>query len=489
MSRLEAGLRRAASFVALAALAACAPIGPDYARPDTALPPGWGDVRQGAAPAVIAPDWWKLFADPVLDDLVAAARERSADARIALAQLDEAEALLREAHAALFPQVDLGAGAARSRITTLGGTPLPATVAPIRNDFRLAASTAFELDFWGRLRRAEEAARSQLLATHFARDVTDLSITGATAQGYFLLRSLDAQASVAAGTLELREQALAVVRSRERAGIASEIELRQAEAARADAESQLVEFRRQRSQARNALALLTGRPGLAVAAGDLGAIPVPPVPPAGLPSALLDRRPDVRAAEQALVAANARVGVARAAMMPTISLTGAYGGQSRELSDLLVSGARIWSLGFGLTLPLFDAGRLEARAEQAEARRRQALAAYQKSAENAYREVSDALAGVSAAAQAEQALGARVASARQVARLAKVRWEAGHAPYLEVLDAQRVLNEAELAVVRGRQARLAYAVDLAKALGGGWAAGGCYAEDCRNGERSASSSR
>jgi multidrug efflux system outer membrane protein len=183
---------------------------------------------------------------------------------------------------------------------------------------------------------------------------------------------------------------------------------------------------------------------------------------------LLDRRPDLRLAEQNLVAANARIGVARAAMLPTITLTGAFGGQSRDLSDLLAGGARIWSLGFGLTLPIFDAGRLVARADQAEARHRQLLAAYQKAAESAFREVADALSGIERSERAERVIEQRLAAARTAHGLATRRYEAGYSSYLEVLDADRVRNDAEIALVRNRQARLSFSVDLMKALGGGW---------------------
>lgn len=490
MSRVARALGACVLSASAVLFTACAPLGADHRRPEVELPQGWTASAPSAAdPRAARADWWKLFGDPVLDDLVASARERNADVRIAMAQLQEAEALLREAHATMFPQIDLNSAGSRNRITTLGGTPLPSTVPAIRNDFRLAASTAFELDFWGRIRRAQEAVRAQLMATRFARDVTELSIAGATAQAYFLVRALDAQSTVATDSLNLRDEGLQVARSRVRAGLASDLELRQAEGARADASAQLVDLARQRAQARNALALLVGRPGLEIVQGDLRAIPLPPVPPAGLPSALLDRRPDVRAAEQTLAAANARVGVARAAMMPTISLTGSFGGQSRDLSDLLMTGARIWSLGFGLTLPIFDEGRLSARLDQAEARREAAVGAYQKAAQSAYREVADALAGVSASGEAETVVQARAEAARGAARLARLRWEAGHAPYLEVLDAQRTLNDAELAIVRIRQSRLSYGVDLMKALGGGWSEDPCSGDDCRNGERSASSSR
>jgi multidrug efflux system outer membrane protein len=195
---------------------------------------------------------------------------------------------------------------------------------------------------------------------------------------------------------------------------------------------------------------------------------MPPLPPAGLPSTLLQRRPDILQAEQQLIAANAQIGIARAAMFPTISLTSYLGSESRGLSSLLGTGAGIWSLGFGLTLPIFDAGRYAARTQAAEARQKQAVGGYQKAVETAFREVADALANVRQTAAAEEDQQARAQAAHNVLRLARLRYEAGYSAYLEVLDAQRVANEAELAFVRNRQARLAASVDLMKALGGGW---------------------
>jgi multidrug efflux system outer membrane protein len=216
------------------------------------------------------------------------------------------------------------------------------------------------------------------------------------------------------------------------------------------------------------LATLTGRLDLKLLPGDLFAMPLPPVPPAGLPSTLLERRPDIRAAEQTLVSANAQIGIARAALFPSISLTGALGVQSAELGNLFSSGAGIWTLGAGLALPIFDAGRREARVEQAEARREQALATYQRSIEGAFREVSDALVSVAETAAAEEELKLRLQAARSALELSNLRYESGYSPYLEVLDAQRTANEAELAFVRNRQARLGFSVDLMRALGGGW---------------------
>jgi multidrug efflux system outer membrane protein len=201
---------------------------------------------------------------------------------------------------------------------------------------------------------------------------------------------------------------------------------------------------------------------------DIRALPVPPVPPAGLPSSLLDRRPDIRAAEQGLVAANAQIGIAKAALFPSLSLIGSFGGQSAALENLMASGSRIWSAGFGLTLPIFDAGRNLARVDQFEARQRQALFAYARAISVAFSEVADAITNVRQSGSMEADLQARVNAARNTLELARARYESGYSPYLDVLDAQRTANDAEIALVRNRQLQLAYSVDFMKAIGGGW---------------------
>ena len=271
-----------------------------------------------------------------------------------------------------------------------------------------------------------------------------------------------------AATLANRDATLALVRHRVAGGLASEIDLGQAQSLRADASLQWRELQRQRALFEHLLGTLTGRLDLTIEATDTTMLPEPPQPPPGLPSALLERRPDIRQAEQALVAANAQIGVARAAMLPGIVLTGSFGDESRALTSLFDSGSRIWSTGFGLTLPIFDWGRLSARADAAEARARQLVASYQKAAESAFREVSDALSSVAAGSEAEKDLQARWQAARNNARLAQLRFESGYAGQVELLDAQRTLAEAELAVLRNRQSRLSASVDLMKALGGGW---------------------
>jgi multidrug efflux system outer membrane protein len=454
----------AASLLLIALLGGCA-MGPDYQRPVLDLPTTYRD--EPVLPGRDIPDnWWTLYNDSTLNSLVEEVLKTNSDARIAAAQVEEAQAVLRQVDAALWPEIDVGGGASRSRVST--DTALPNVAPLVRDERRVSASTSFELDFWGKLRRASEAARAQALSTAYGREVVRLTLAGTTTQGYLSLRSLDAQVAAVRSSLATREEALEVVRNRRTAGLASDLDYNQALGARADAASQLTELQRQRLVAENLLAALTGRAELRIAAGDLRSLPLPPLPPPGLPSALLERRPDVRAAEQNLIAANAQIGVAKAALFPSISLTGSYGGQSAALSTLLDSGARIWTGGFGLTLPIFDAGRNFARVDQNIARQQQSLFAYQKVIAAAFREVADAIVNTQQSAKAEADLQARLDAARNSLELAQARYQAGYSAYLEVLDAQRTANDAELALIRNRQSQLGYSVDFMKSLGGGW---------------------
>jgi multidrug efflux system outer membrane protein len=274
---------------------------------------------------------------------------------------------------------------------------------------------------------------------------------------------------VTSQTLASRQQYLEFVRKRAAGGIASGLDVAQAEASLADSSSQLKDLLRQRSLAEHLIGTLTGRLDIAVPAGDMLALPVPPLPPTDLPSALLERRPDILQAEQTLVSSNAQIGVARAAMLPTFSLTGSDGWESVAFSSLFQGPSRIWSLAFPVSFPLFDAGRYEALTDAAKARAQQSVAAYQKSIETGFREVADALSNLQQTTAAESDYRARVDAARSALRLARLRYESGYSAFLEVLDAERTANDAELAFVRNRQSRLSASVDLMKALGGGWA--------------------
>ena len=449
-------------------LAGCIRVGPDYTRPTPAELPAAYPAPSAPGEAVVPADWWTLYSDATLNELVAAARKSNADMRLAAARVQEAEGVLREARAALYPDVSAGYSYARSRVSTTSVPPPPAGTVMRPSHSLVLASTSFELDFWGKYARASEAAQANLLASRLSQDTVGLTLAGATAQTYFALRSLDTQVTVLGLSIKLREDSLAIARARLEAGLASELDVYQAEGALADALFQRRDAARNRALVERQLAQLTGRLDLRLPSGEVFSLPLPPVPPAGLPSTLLERRPDIRAAEQSLVSANAQIGVARAAMFPTLSLTGSFGFQSAELSSLLTGDARAWSVGAGLLGPIFDAGRRGARVEQAEARREQAVAGYQRAIETGFREVADALVNVQESTLAEDELRGRLEAARKALELSQLRYESGYSPYLEVLDAQRTANDAEIAFVRNRQARLAFSVDLMKALGGGW---------------------
>lgn len=469
---MSAGPVARAAALACAVLAAvgCTAVGPNHGRPATALPAAFPGQPEQAAPLVPA-RWWALYGDPVLAPLVDEALARNADVRAAAARVDETEAVLAQARAALIPQVDLQGSASRTRATQVGAVPLPVTAPVIQDSQRLVLSTSFEIDFWGRLRRADEAARAQALGSRYAQAVVATTLAGATAQSYFALRSLDAQAQATAETVAAREATLDLATRRAQAGVASDLDVAQAAGALADARVQRAELRRQRALVEHQLAVLTGRPGATLPPAEgFSAMPVPPVPPAGLPSSLLDRRPDVLQAEQALAAATALIGVAKAAEYPTFSLTAFLGGQAADLGNVLSGGGRVGQLGASVFWPVIDAGRYAARTREAQARAEQAAAAYEKTVQTAWREVADALENVAAATRSEADVQARLAAARDALRLVQLRYGAGYSGYLEVLDAQRTLNAAELAAIQNRQARLATSVELMKALGGGWEA-------------------
>ncbi|MGE5526361.1 MAG: efflux transporter outer membrane subunit [Rhodospirillaceae bacterium] len=461
-------MKRTLTFALVAALSGCAAVGPDYQRPALDLPGAYPENAPAQSTALaVSADWWKSYNDALLNDLVAAGLANNSDIRLAAARIEEAEAVLREANALFFPEIDASAAAGRSRISTRTGT-VPASIPAIRTNYALTATTSFELDFWGRLRRAAEAARAQYFATQYGRDVVALTLAAGVTQTYFAVRSLDAQIIVSQETLQAAEESLDIARKRFNAGLVAELDVNQAAANRAQLAAQITDLRRQRATTLHQLGVLTGRLDMKLDPADLRALPTPPLPPAGLPSTLLERRPDVRQAEAQLASATAQIGVARAAQFPTFSLTGQLGRQSRELETLFNAGGGVWSIGLNMLGPIFDAGRYAARTQQAEARAHQAVATYEKAARTAFREVSDALSNVRYAAEAESDLQDRVDQARNSLKLATMRYESGYSAYLEVLDAQRTLNDALLALVRNRQGYLSYTVDLMNALGGGW---------------------
>jgi multidrug efflux system outer membrane protein len=447
-------------------------IWPDYLRPKIEVPAQYAaQTEQAASDSQVVRDWWTLYQDPVLNDLVDKALKHNVDIKLAVAKIEEADGVLREVGAFLLPQVNLQGAATRSRVTEAG--PFPVFVDNPRKNFNFAFGTNFELDFWGKLRRSRDAARAQMLATRYAKDTVELSLSGLVASNYVTLRSLDTQITIAETNLKSRQDSLALTKRRLEGGVASALDVHQAEVANTNLEAQISDLKRMQALAVNQLSLLTGDMNLAVSglpasSQDLSSMPLPPIPPAGLPSSLMEARPDVRQAEELMVAANANIGVAKAALYPSISLTANYGAESLLLSNLTKSAARIWSTGVALNLPIFDAGRLAAKVDQATAKQKQALASYEGAIQSAFREVNDALVNLRQYTEREQALYQSQQSAQKALSLSENRYQSGYSSYIEVLDAQRALNDAGLACVQSRQARLIASVELFKALGGGW---------------------
>lgn len=486
--------RYASSAVPLAilsafVLSACA-VGPDYQRPDLALPERYGESAVASAPdlqlappaggatigpqsdAVISSRWWTQFNDPRLDALVDAALTHNANIEQAIARVAEAQATLAQANAAFVPTLSANALTQRARLSQRSFSASPSlqsgAVSPLYDNDQLYAGVSYEIDLWGRLRRASESARAQLLATAFGRDTTRLSVAANVAQTYFALRSIEAQLLATQASLRTREASLELVTKRVRAGYSSSLDQAQAESSRAQAAATLRNDERLRAVYVHALATLTGQLDLQVEPGDARSLPVPASPPPGLPSQLLERRPDVRQSEANLIAANAQIGQALANRFPALTLTGQYGGQSAGLSDLLTAPARFWTLGASAAATVIDGGNKRAQVRAAQARADQATAAYRATVETAFREVADALANVRQTALAEDDLQKQLDAAREQQRIATRRYEAGYADYTTVLDAIRTASDAEIAFVSNRQSRLSYSVDLFKALGGGW---------------------
>lgn len=453
-------------------LSACA-IGPDYQRDTPPLPDAWRLDAEAHKPALDA-RWWTRFDDPVLDALIAAAEQHNQDLRLAVARVDEARALAGIAQADLLPSLNASAQGSRARGSTVGLQPAPGR--PIVEDKQAAATLSFELDLWGKLRRANEAAQASLLASQANRDAVRLTLLAQVAQGYFSLRALDEQFSLAESTLATRQQALLLQEKRFKGGITSELDYRQAQAEAAVAAAAVPALAQQAQQAESALAVLVGRSPRDIVAGGLprgkaiGALTAPPAVPAGLPSSLLTRRPDLQAAEQNLVAANARIGVARAAFLPSISLTGLLGSESVALNNLFNGPAATWSFAANLAMPLFDFGKTAAGVDAASARQRQALAQYQLAIQTAFKEAQDALVAHRKTREAAEARATQVGALKRSLRLARLRYDNGYSSYLEVLDAERGLFQAELDAIDAQRQRLSATVELYKALGGGWQA-------------------
>ena len=460
----------------LAALltAGCA-LGPNYKRPAIEAPASFrGDVTtaggQTTAGSLADLKWFDLFRDDTLTGLVNTALTQNFDTRIAAERVLQARALFRITRSDQFPAIDGSAAVNAVRASQAGANrAIPEGADTDVSYAEIGFSLGWELDVWGRLRRLTESARAQYLATEEAQRAVVTTLVGDVTETYLALRALDLELEIAARTRDAARRNLELTEARRERGIASGLDVRQAEQLLYTATSQLAGLEREIAQTENALSLLVGNvPGDIPRGAPLEAFQAPPAVPAGLPSSLLERRPDIRQAEQQLIAATAQIGAAKAEYFPRISLTGFLGTQSRALSNLLTTPAATWSAGLGAVAPLFNAGRTRANVQFTEAVQREAVVNYQRTIYTAFREVSDSLAGYRKTAEQRVQQERLVEALREATRLSSQRYEGGLDSYLPVLDAQRNLFQGELDLARLRQLELASIVQLYRALGGGW---------------------
>ena len=464
-------MSRLVFLVVITLTAAGCALGPRYQRPDVAVP----DAHRGAPEAAASPasladlQWSVLFDDPALTALVTTALQQNFDLRIAAERVQQARAVYRISRSDRFPSIDGSAGVVTSGASREGATPIPDGADRDVTYAQAGVGFSWELDVWGRLRSLEASSRARYLATEEARRAVVTILIGDVMERYLALRSLDLELDIARRTAEVATEGLRLTRARQERGVGTNLDVRQAEQLLYIARGQIASAERAIAQQEHALSLLLGRaPGGIDRGRTLEALTVPPQVPAGLPSSLLERRPDIRQVEQELIAANAEIGAARAEYFPRISLTGFLGVQSRSLSGLVSGGAGLWSAGLGAAAPIFNAGRTGANVRYAEAVQRELVVRYQRAIHVALREVADALAGYRKTADQRAEQQRLVETLEASTRLSRQRYEGGIDNFLQVLDARRNLFQGELDLARLRQLELASIVQLYRALGGGW---------------------
>jgi multidrug efflux system outer membrane protein len=460
---MRAALHLATGCLATVVLGGCA-IGPDFERPAVPEPAAWTQPADaGASIADLA--WWQVYGDPVLQDLIRTALAANRDVAIAAARVEEAAAVLGFVRSDQFPSLRYDGGATRAQTSEQLGT-FPGTLA---TQYQLAATLSWELDIWGRLRRSTEAARAELLATEAARRGVTITVVAGVAQLYFSLRDLDNRLAIAERTLTGRQASTLLITTRFQGGVVSRLDVHQAEIEEATAAAAVPQFRREIVRLETALAVLLGQPPGPIPRGaPLDPARLPAGVPPGLPVELLARRPDLLEAEELAHAQLARVGAAEALRLPTLRLTAAGGQASSDLDDFTSGSANFWSIGGGITGPIFEFGRNVRRVEAEKARAEQAVLRYEGAVLNAFSEVEAALAAVETFAGEYEARRRQVEAAVAAARLSRARYDGGVTSYLEVLDIERSLFTAELAASQSLQGRYTALVQLYRALGGGW---------------------
>jgi multidrug efflux system outer membrane protein len=458
------GTKSPGLLFAAALVAAGCNVGPNYERPKVESPASYRSAPPSASQGSLADEHWaSILPDQTLRELIKTGLSNNYDVRIAAVRVLQAGAELGITRADQLPVLTglASVGGQRGRLT--GSDPI--TVA----QYQLGASVSWELDFWGKFRRATEAARANLLGSEWGRRAVMTSLVSGIASSYFQLRALDRQLEVSQRTLSTRQESLRLTQVRDQGGAGSLVDVRQAEQLVEGANATIISLSLDIEQLENGISVLLGRYPGPIARGDaLEAQPLRPEVPAGLPSSLLEQRPDIQSAEQAMIAANAGIGVAKSAYFPQISLTASGGVASTSLSNLFSAPSIVWQAAASLVQPIFDGGRIDAQVTRAELVRDEARLQYLRTIQQAFREVSDALIEYQRQREARDVQERLVSSARDARRLADLRYQGGNSSYLEVLDSDTRLFEAELGLINAELAERTAFVEIYRALGGGW---------------------
>lgn len=445
-------------------------LGPDYQRPEVPEPPTFrGAEGQAQAESIADANWSTVADDPVLEELIRVAIANNLDLRTATARVTEARARYGIAQSFLYPEVGVNGGYSSQQDSQLADQPGGVGSGRSYQNWDAAVQVSWELDFFGRVRRESEAAFSQYLATEQGQRAVLVSLVGDVASNYLLMRQLDLELEIAHQTVVANEETVRFYRNRLKGGLSNRLELDTAVANLARTNTLIPQLERQIAVTENALSLLLARPPGPIERGEaLSSRQIPAAIPVGLPAALLERRPDVQAAEQQLVAANARVGAAKALFFPRISLTGLYGSVSGDFSDLMNNDAEVWSVSPSLFAPVFQGGRISRNYEASKAVYEQAFSQYQQAALNGYREVANALVALRTLGEARVTLQTGVDALQDAASLSRLRYNAGLANYLEILNADQQLFDQRILLAETRGEELRALVELYRALGGGW---------------------
>jgi multidrug efflux system outer membrane protein len=445
-------------------------VGPDYRRPHADIPQTWR-FEDKEAKDLANTTWWEQFKDPVLNGLIRAALRENRDVKIAAARVEQFVGQYVTTRAALFPQISAGASGGRERVSEIAGpAPIENTPGtfPTFTTYEVFLNAGWEIDIWGKLRRATEAARASLLSTEEARRTVILTLVSSVANSYINLRDLDKQLEISKKTAKTYKDVYDLLNLRFKYGIVSEVQVSMAKSQYEGAQANVPLFEKTIAQQENALNVLLGRnPGPIPRGRTIDQLVLPAVP-SGLPSEILVNRPDIRQAEENLIAANADIGVAKAQYFPTISLTGLFGWASPELSKLFTGPAKTWSWAVPMSVPIFTGGAIAGQVKSAEAFQQQTLFAYLQSIQAAFRDVEDALVDQKRTREQLVSLVKQVEALRNYADLAWLRYENGYTSYLEVLDANSRLYTAELTHVQAQGVLFQALVNLYKAMGGGW---------------------